>query len=342
MIKAPILVKLFGALFRNFNSKQESPSDNAFLNEGDNAVNSAKLKKASKLWGKVARATQSKTLPSSWAECPYVLQHYINPLVSKGNNRDWLSAIAHDYFKAPVDKALSLGCGSGGLERHALDLGIANSFDAFDVSSEAIDVAIEEAKRLGMISRIRYGVADLNRLEFRPSVYEAAFASQSIHHIEDLEHYVSQVHQSLTPHGLFVFNEYLGPNQFQWTEKQLHYAQKLLDSIPISHRKLIRQEEGYKEKIARMTIDQMNEYDPTEAIRSRDIVPVVMEKFELVEKRDFGGTLLHLVLDNIAGNLSESSEGQAILQGLFQEERKLIQSGEIGSDFSLIVSRKAV
>ncbi|MCG8416250.1 MAG: class I SAM-dependent methyltransferase, partial [Pseudomonadales bacterium] len=269
------------------------------------------------------------------------LQHYINPLVSKQTNRDWLSAIAHDYFKAPVNKALSLGCGGGGLERHALDLGIAHSFDAFDVSSEAIDVAISEAKRFKMISRIQYRVADLNRLEFELSVYEAAFASQSIHHIENLEHYVSQVHQSLIPGGLFVFNEYIGPNQFQWTEKQMHYAQKLLDSIPISYRQLIRQEEGYKEKIAKMTIDEMNEYDPTEAIRSQDIIPAVMEKFELIERRDFGGTLLHLVLDNIAGNLSESKEGQAILQGLFQEERKLIQSGEISSDFSLIVSQKA-
>ena len=56
--------------------------------------------------------------------------------------------------------------------------------------------------------------------------------------------------------------------------------------------------------------------------------------------RSFGGTLLHLVLDNIAGNLSDSDEGKAILRRLFAEEQRLLESGEIDSDFTLLVARK--
>jgi hypothetical protein len=84
----------------------------------------------------------------------------------------------------------------------------------------------------------------------------------------------------------------------------------------------------------------MNGHDPSESIRSADIVTELEKQFEIVERRDFGDTLLHLVLDNIAGNLSYSDEGKTILRNLFAEEQRLLASGEISSDFTLLVARK--
>jgi len=83
----------------------------------------------------------------------------------------------------------------------------------------------------------------------------------------------------------------------------------------------------------------MTAADPTEAIRSQDILPEMEKRFDIVEKIDFGGTLLHLVLDDIAGNFSDSPEDIAYLQMLFDEEQRLLKNGEISSDFTLIVAR---
>lgn len=299
----------------------------------------AGLETAGKHWGERAREQVALNKPNSWAECPVVNQEYICPLISGQANVGWLEYVARKYYPSPVASAISLGCGGGGLERHGLQLQIAERFDGFDVSEDALQLAKEEALASGQLASINYAVANLNKLEFAENVYDAVFASQSVHHIEALEHYMQQVKRALKPGGYFIINEFVGPNQFQWTDVQLQHCQRLLAEIPESYRQMIR-EPGVKNTIERPTIEFMNAYDPTEAIRSADIITELEKQFEVVERRDFGGTLLHLVLDNIAGNFSDTDEGKSILRNLFAQEQRLITSGEISSDFTLIVARK--
>ena len=297
------------------------------------------LETAGKHWGERAREQVALNKPNSWAECPVVNQEYICPLISGQAHVGWLEYVARKYYSSPVPTALSLGCGGGGLERHGLQLKIAQRFDGLDVSEDALQLAKEEAVKSGQLESINYTVANLNKLEFGENSYDAVFASQSVHHIEALEHYMQQVSRCLKPGGYFIINEFVGPNQFQWTDVQLQHCQRLLEEIPESYRQMIR-EPGVKHSVERPTIEFMNGYDPTEAIRSADIITELEKQFEIVERRDFGGTLLHLVLDNIAGNLSDSNEGKKMLRNLFAEEQRLIASGEIDSDFTLLVARK--
>ena len=303
------------------------------------AESDAGLETAGKHWGERAREQVALNKPNSWAECPIVNHEYICPLISGQANVGWLEYVARKYYTSPVPIALSLGCGGGGLERHGLQLQIAERFDAFDVSDDALALAKEEALESGQLEFINYTVANLNKLEFAENSYDAVFASQSVHHIAALEHYMQQVSSCLKPGGYFIINEFVGPNQFQWTDVQLAHCQRLLEEIPESYRQMIR-EPGLKHSVERPTIEFMNAYDPTEAIRSADIVTELERQFEIVERRDFGGTLLHLVLDNIAGNLSDSNEGKTLLRNLFAEEQRLLASGEISSDFTLLVARK--
>lgn len=306
---------------------------------GSREVTAAELEIAGAHWGKQARAQIEQSKPSSWAECPIVLAEYINPLISGRAEVGWLEAVAREYFASPVARALSLGCGDGGLERHGLQLRIATAFDAYDVSADAVELARSLARDSGQSASINYTVANLNKLEFAGQQYGAVFASQSLHHIEALEHYLRQVQNALLPDGLFIFNEFVGPNQFQWTDAQLHHANRLLARVPEELRQLIR-EPGIKHHIERPTVAFMNSYDPTEAIRSSEILAIFEQYFSIISRRDFGGTLLHLVLDNIAGNLSFSDEGLQLLREFFAEEQRLITEGEIPSDFTVVVARK--
>ena len=166
------------------------------------------------------------------------------------------------------------------------------------------------------------------------------FASQSVHHITALEHYLDQVRRTLKPGGLFIFNEFVGATQFQWPDAQLAHANAMLARIPERYRDSIRGH-GLKTHIERPTLELMNQIDPTEAIRSADILAEVDARFELVEARDFGGTLLQLVLEDIVGNFRDTPEDIAVLQSLFDEEQALLASGELHSDFTLRVMRNA-
>lgn len=290
------------------------------------------------LWAERARTLLEGVTPSSWSEHPLVCAMYINPLVSGCNQTGWLEAVARDYFPNRLKRALSLGSGGGGLERHSLQLKIAKRFDAYDASPGAVELARSLAPRGFFRKPIRYQVADLNTLELAKDRYDAVFASQSVHHIDQLEHYFTQVQNTLKPEGLFILNEYVGPNRFQWTEAQLFHANRLLALLPETLRAGIR--DGFrKDTVQRPTVDDMIAADPTEAVRSQDIMRLLPDYFEIVEVRDFGGTLLHLVLDNIAGNLGADPEHIDLLMMLFAEEQRLIKSGEIGSDFTLVIAR---
>lgn len=118
----------------------------------------------STVWSGRAKDLVSESKPSSWSESPLVCQMYMNPLISGEADVGWLEFVAKKYFENPVKLALSLGCGGGGLERHGLALNIAASFDAFDISEGALELAQELAKKEGIQRSINYQVANLNAL----------------------------------------------------------------------------------------------------------------------------------------------------------------------------------
>jgi hypothetical protein len=84
----------------------------------------------------------------------------------------------------------------------------------------------------------------------------------------------------------------------------------------------------------------MNAVDPTEAVRSADIVPLLRTHFDLVERVDYGGTLLNLVLEEITGNFAGTPEDLAVLEPLFEAERDCLRRGVLPSDFAVLVARK--
>ena len=302
----------------------------------------ASLDTAAAYWGEQARERgigDGQPPPMvGWLDSPFVLQHYVYPQFDGGGTEDWLSRTARRYFPAPVEQALSLGCGGGHIERHGLALNIARRFDGVDVSEEAVALARERARREGWEERAQYIVSDLNRHVFPPDAYDAVFAAMGLHHIQAMEFHLDQVRRALRPGGLFILNEYVGPNQFQWTDAQLALANAALQTLPREKRRVVR-DGSLRRRIRRPSVRQMNLFDPTESVRSSEIVALVSERFEIVERVDYGGPILHLVLDGIVGNFGPGETDAALLEELFAAERRALENGGLSSDFTYIVAR---
>jgi hypothetical protein len=98
---------------------------------------------------------------------------------------------------------------------------------------------------------------------------------------------------------------------------------------------------GHKEKVIRYSVEQMIEMDPTEAVRSADIERVLYETFEVVEDRPWGGTIMHMLFENIAGNFAPDNPlHDAIVKLIVDEENLLIEQRVIPSDFKVYVCRR--
>lgn len=78
--------------------------------------------------------------------------------------------------------------------------------------------------------------------------------------------------------------------------------------------------------------------DPSEAIRSNEILPVLKNFFDIVEYRPLGGSILQFLLADIAGNFQDEV-GQQWLEIFFQIEDTLQTTGDISSDFAYIVAK---
>jgi len=302
--------------------------------------NSSDLERVSQIWGQWAAEKNGDAPPVAWTDSNLVQRYYIHPIISGTPDNNWLSWIKKQYFSASVKKALSLGCGDGCLERHAMAVNIAQYFDAYDISAGAVEIAKQKAVEFKIDKQVSYHLADLNTIKLPEEKYNVVFAAMSLHHIENLEHLVNQIRYALKPDGLFVLNEFVGPNRFQWTKEQVNIANDLIKIIPEKYRHCkIRHET--KNRVSQPTVQDMIEGDPSEAVRSEEIIDVVASMFDIIHRKDYGGTILNILLEGIVCNFVESDENaMALLNAIFYIEKCLIAEQVLPSDFTLLVCQK--
>jgi 2-polyprenyl-3-methyl-5-hydroxy-6-metoxy-1,4-benzoquinol methylase len=243
--------------------------------------------------------------------------------------------------RLPVERMLSLGCGSGILERGLAAHKAFLSCDAFDIAP----LAIEDAKRLAAeakLDTIHYATVDIETEVLPERAYDAVWFNSSLHHIDRLEFVLTNVAQSLKPDGYLFVNEYVGPNRFRLSERERTVLQSVFQLIPEKYRRLCGAErtgEVSREVFMPDPADVVA-LDPSESIRSADIQTVLPEFFELLETNDCGGTILHFLLQNIAGNFRDENPGSMeVLRMLFAIEDTLIGVHDIQPHFVMIIAK---
>ncbi len=274
-----------------------------------------------------------------WMQHPLV-QERINKKIAGEFRGDRFQYFLDRYLKGklPVECALTLGCGSDELGRGLSQYGFARTHEGIDLSDEAIRIARESANGGGS-TRLEYSVADLNTLILEPGKYDVIFGISSIHHVEDLEHLLEQVKRALKPDGYFFLDEYIGPTRFQWTDRQLQIMNEQLMFLPAKLRQSVSEQGKVKESVARSTPEFVAAVDPSEAVRSSDIVGLLDKNFKILEFKGYGGSILHELLYDIAGNFKQDDPAALDhLQRLFAVEDALLASGEIVDDFAVIVA----
>lgn len=302
----------------------------------------AELVAASRFWAQTPEQRRQLAL-ISWMEHEHV-KRYINRRTTGADADDWFSYVLRRYCDPPLERAFSLGCGTGGLERNALASGGVQVVDACDASEGAIETALASAAEAELSTRVVYRVADMNVLDLGDTRYDAIFASMSVHHARELEHIFAEMQRALKPGGLVIMNEYIGATRFRVPQVQLNLINDVLRILPARLRRIISNgtmTDVIKERYETLTEEWFLQNDPSEAIRSAEIMPLLRESFDIIEFKPYGGSLLHFLLENIVGNFDESrEEDRAWLEMVEYVELTVERAGLLASDFALIVARK--
>jgi hypothetical protein len=123
-------------------------------------------------------------------------------------------------------------------------------------------------------------------------------------------------------------NEYVGPNRFQYSDDILDIINTLLACI------------GEPPK-QRPTIEEMIANDPTEAVRSEELLPMLDQRFDVRERKHIGGTILqHLLYETIARFRFENAKERSILEMLCTIEAMLVDAKQVPCDYVILAARK--
>lgn len=293
----------------------------------------AKLAAESRKWGDHLGVEASGEW-HAWLDHPLVSLHYRSRALLDG--LPW-EAWAGRRLGRPAATSLDLGCGAGLKSLAVFRAGSTSEMHGIDISEDRI----AEAERMRIEHAIagEFRVADVNEAKLPPNTYELIFSSHSFHHFLALEHVMAQVHDALTPNGIFILEEFVGPTQFQWTDRQIDVVRTLMSMLPEDLRMLrwgaVKPYEGRPE------VKDVVAASPFESIRSAEILPLFRRFFRVIELRSLGGTLQHLLYNGIIHNFTlDRRDATEYLRAIIDVEDALIDSGMLPSDFMLLVGMR--
>jgi len=235
---------------------------------------------------------------------------------------------------APGDRILSVGCGAAEKERVLARALPDRNFVGLDLAKETVERAAE-ACRAERLSNLEVRVGDFNRLALDRGEFNAILGLGAIHHVEQLEDFWAACRHGLAPNGAVLAQEYVGANRFQWTEAQIAAGDAALrEIVPARY-------QAHHSRIERTPVAVMLELDPSEAVRSAEILPTCRAAgFELAGYAGAGCALLQPVLMyQIAQFDPRNWDDNHVLVTLFRAEDHLMRDGTLGDDFAMFVAK---
>lgn len=236
-------------------------------------------------------------------------------------------------------RGLFIGCmeGDPGPEVNIMEMGLCNTIEVMDIAEGLLKKQEKRTLERG-IKGIEYIAQDCNELHLEENAYDFIFGIGTIHHIENLELLFDQINRGLKENGIFMMREYVGPNRLQFTEEQLSIINEILSVIPEKYK--IQLDGTVKDICRNSDIDELLKIDPSESVRSQDILQVISERLEIIKLVYTGGTILHPLLNGIASHFEGDEDAEALLKLLIFFEKYLIQNNILPSDYVYCMAKK--
>jgi SAM-dependent methyltransferase len=235
---------------------------------------------------------------------------------------------------------ISIGAGDAEIEVETAAKMIAGGFTGFyfeclELSPFLMERGNARVKERGLERHLSF--TETNLANWRPErKFGAAFANQSLHHIEALEHVFDMIRQGLEPQGSFVAADMIGRNgHMRWPEA-LAIINALWTVIP-DHWKQNRPMVRFEETFVNHDCSTVG----FEGVRAQDILPLLLDRFHFHRFAAWGG-ILDPFVDRVFGhNLSsENSFDRKFIDTMWEANQALIRLGVLTPTQMVAVMKK--
>ena len=249
-----------------------------------------------------------------------LVRKYKDNLATGNENTHWISDILNRFKEyLPFGNVLIVGCGNGWLERQLYDLGIGKHFDAFDMSEKYIN----EAKKLKQSRPIDYFLDDINSMsKIEDNKYDAVFNFAVLHHATNIEYALKKLASCLKNNGLMFNEEYVGPARNQYSDDHVNIMLEIMSDLPKKFRT--------KAKFLRPPLANFR-VEPSEAIHSDLILPLIPKYFDIVYQRNLNGGIAYQILHNNIDEFNDTSNSESVkwLKYLLQRDLQFTENGKV-------------
>lgn len=293
--------------------------------------------KAGEYWGEF----HNRTRPAlSWLESPHIVERVNFRLT--GNMNENIYQKFHRTSSRKFARALMIGCGAGELERDLLKMGLFDSCLGIDISKLSIEKAENEAAGMGL-DNIDYRVFDLDHDNYTElGQFDLIIIQMVAHHVSNLKYFFKNVNAMLRDDkSKVLINEYIGPNRFQHDEKTRSIINFLLRSFPDKYKpNHLTDGTSLREEYLLTPVSHFLANDPSEAIRSEEIMKFARKYLRVKDFLPYGGAINHMLLTGIISNFDLHNPDGELLSLLSNFEELMENLNIISSDFAVVLADK--
>ncbi|HPR63244.1 MAG TPA: class I SAM-dependent methyltransferase [Thermoanaerobaculia bacterium] len=298
-----------------------------------------KSARSGKFWDAWRRARQEEPANrwSDWWTCPILIQRFFQKILKEpcSSEEIFFKALAKRVSWPAHPRTLSLCGGIGDLELRLIRYGLLGETTILEISEEAV----REGRKRTSDSPVpvKFVQKDANTGEFGRGEYDLVLSNSALHHLDKLEQVSAGIVDAMKPNGVFIFQEYTGPDRFQWEEPWTRAARRILGVLSRNRPEL---------SIPRSpwipSIEEIETQDPTEAIHSSQILPTLKSFFTFQLLAPMGGALYQMLFPLILPLLNPEDPGDhALVERICAIEDSLMNSYGYSSHFTFGVARPA-
>ncbi len=240
------------------------------------------------------------------------------------------------------EKVLAVGSGLGIEEQSLIEDDTVQKIEAYELSDVAVEKAKARIHKLGLSDRLVMHAGDVTKAGLAKDSFDAIYVSAAIHHFFNIEEMMDFFYSVLKPGGILVYNEYVGPDHHMYHDDVMAVCDRINRCLDESLRFDVLRNE-IRSFVPRATLEWMLEMDPSEGVHSSKILPLTYQKFDVVQRFDYGGTLMRPFWVGILRNFDFSDyKDQTIARLIGLIEELLIETGQIPNYHTIVAARKGV
>ncbi len=276
-----------------------------------------------------------------YANCVNI--HHLPPIFHYWSNRHLLPKLQAFGFTSPArmfaghlenvcanspkpPRFLSLGAGNCDLELELAARLQRHDFiiDCLDLNPVMLERGRGAARRQGLSARLNFLAADLNAWKSAHS-YDAIIASQSLHHVVNLEGLFDQVAQSLRPGAKLLISDMIGRNGHRRWPEALEIVREFWRNLPPSYR-FNRVLDYYEE----MYQDWDCSLEGFEGVRSQDVLPLLLDRFHFHFFLGYGNVIDPFIDRAFGPNFDPASEwDRNFIDEVHRRDERELASGRL-------------